>query len=357
MTGASMFWYDTLYNYKFDRSLLLPFDRYRLADENQTGRGVSVSCHFDEHISHHLLAYVSSNDITPMHVASACYYALLFKLTNGENDLCVGMSTQSRYKKELMSIIGAFVNIIPLRCQFDSYWSFHQLTKHTREIITSSMKYSYFPLQHILSQHNNISKPTFFDAFFVFHSIENKNNKADVTIGNCQLHTISSSSIKVCEDEIMSEFDFCFTIQHDVNTNQLSCTIDGSLDLFYPNTVHKIAQRFHSILEQIFLFTDDQINKPICELSLILSDEQILMKSMNNTQVSFPSVNCIHHTFICQATKYSQKLAVELDEQSLTYSELLYYVQRLSLHILINYRIIPGDIVCQCVERSLSMVS
>jgi hypothetical protein len=32
-------------------------------------------------------------------------------------------------------------------------------------------------------------------------------------------------------------------------------------------------------------------------------------------------------------------------------------VQILSLHLLINYRIIPGDIICQCVERSLSMVS
>ena len=80
------------------------------------------------------------------------------------------------------------------------------------------------------------------------------------------------------------------------------------------------------------------------------------MKSINNTQVLFPSVTCIHHEFVCQTTKYSQKLAVELDAQSLTYCELLYYVQRLSLHLLISYQIIPGDIVCQCVERSLSMV-
>ena len=32
--------------------------------------------------------------------------------------------------------------------------------------------------------------------------------------------------------------------------------------------------------------------------------------------------------------KHSQKLAVELDDQSLTYSELLYYAQILSLHLL-----------------------
>ena len=81
------------------------------------------------------------------------------------------------------------------------------------------------------------------------------------------------------------------------------------------------------------------------------------MKSMNNTEVLFPSVSCIHHEFVCQTMKYSQKLAVELDDQSLTYSELLYYTQMLSLNLLNNHHIIPGDIICQCVERSLSMVS
>jgi non-ribosomal peptide synthetase component F len=81
------------------------------------------------------------------------------------------------------------------------------------------------------------------------------------------------------------------------------------------------------------------------------------MQSMNNTQVLLPSMSCIHHEFVGQAIKHSQKLAVELDNQSLTYTELLYYVQVLSLHLLNEQRVVPGDIICQCVKRSLSMVS
>ena len=111
------------------------------------------------------------------------------------------------------------------------------------------------------------------------------------------------------------------------------------------------------MLEQIFLFTDDQMKKPICELSFILPDERILMKSMNNTQILSPCFTCIHHEFVCQVMKYSQKLAVELDEQSLTYCELLHYVYLLAIDLLNNHHIIPNEIVCQCVERSLSMVS
>ena len=54
-------------------------------------------------------------------------------------------------------------------------------------------------------------------------------------------------------------------------------------------TVDKIAQRFHSMLEQWFHVIDNQMEKPIYELSLILSDEKTLIKSINNTQVLFPS--------------------------------------------------------------------
>ena len=134
-------------------------------------------------------------------------------------------------------------------------------------------------------------------------------------------------------------------------------TIDASLDLLNFDTVDNIAQRFHSMVKQLFVSGDRRMQKPVYELSLALPDERALLQSINNTQVLFPSVSCIHHKFIDQVMKYPQKLAVELDEQSLTYSELLQYAQLLSLILLNMDTVIPGEIICQCVERSLSMVS
>jgi hypothetical protein len=357
MTAANMFWLDTLHDCNLDRPLPLPYDQYRLLDEHRTGRGTSVSFDFGEDLSHHFLAYSSSNNITPEQLALACYYAFLFKLTNGERDLCIGMNTHGRYKEELMSMIGMFVNAIPLRCQLDPQWSFYQLVDHVEEIITNSLEYSYFPLQRILAQHPNSTKPAFLDVSFVFQSTRDHNTENKMMIGNNQLHAIPFS-IKISEDKIMSKFDFALTIHHDANINELSCTIDASLDLFNPETITKVSRQFHSMLKQLFQVTaDDQMKKPIYELSLRLPDERLLMQSLNNTQVLFPAVSCIHHEFARQTMKYPQKLAVELDEQSLTYSELSHYVQILSWNLLIKQRIVPGDIICQCVERSLSMVS
>jgi hypothetical protein len=355
MTGASMFWLDTLHDSHLDRSLPLPYDRYRLLDEHRTGRGTSVSFNFGQNLSHHFLSYALSNGITLESLALGCYYAFLFKLTNGESDLCIGMNTHGRYKEELMPVIGMFVNAIPLRCQVDPHWPFHQLIENVQEMMISSIKYSYYPLQRILAQHPNVSQAAFLDTSFAFYSSKSQNIDYEVTIGDSRLQSMPFS-IKISETEIMSKFDFALTVQYNQSTNQLSCTVDASLDLFDTTTVDKIAQQFHWILQQLFNIADFQMNKPIYELSLILSDESLLMQSMNNTQVLFRSVSCIHHEFVREAMKHPQKLAVELDDQSLTYSEFLYYVQVLSLNLLNEQKTIPGDVVCQCVERSLSMV-
>ncbi|CAF4098502.1 unnamed protein product [Adineta steineri] len=355
MTGASMFWLDTLYDCKLDQSLSLPYDRHRLINEHRTDRATSISFEFGQDLSHHFLMYASSNNIKHEHLALAIYFLFLFKLTNGDKDLCIAMNIDNRYRDELKSIIGLFENVVPLRCQLDPHWSCQYLLDYVREITTNSMKYSYFPLQHILNQHPNISKPAFLDITFEFLSCMISTDNKLIMIGDSQLSSIPFTT-DINDNVITNKYDFSLLIQHDVNLNEFLCTINASLDLFNVETIDKISQRFHSILKQSFTSVNDQMNKTINEISLTLPDERLLMQSMNNTETSFPSSTCIHHTFVGQVMRYPQKLAVELDDQSLTYSELLYYVQLLSLNLLNKYHVSLGDVICQCVERSLSMV-
>ncbi|CAF3497574.1 unnamed protein product [Adineta steineri] len=356
MTGASMFWLDVLHDCKLDQPLSLPFDRYRLSNEHRTGRGVSISFNIGQDLSHAFLIHASSNNISLEQLALATYYVFLFKLTNGEKDLCIGINTHGRYRDELNSIIGMFVNAIPLRCQLDPHLPFYKVIKHVQDNMINCMKFSYFPLQRILNQHPNISNPVFLDTSFEFISPMTKDEEDEIMIGDHRF-SLLPFSIKISDDEIMSKFDFILSFQHDLNLNEFSCTINASLDLFNAETICIIAQRLHIMLHQQFTSFNIKTSKPIHELSLILSNERYLMQSLNNTQVSFSSpLTCIHHEFVCQVMKQPQKLAVELDEQSLTYCELLHYVQILSLTLLNEYHVLPGEIVCQCVERSLSMV-
>ncbi|CAF1492545.1 unnamed protein product, partial [Adineta steineri] len=202
MTGTSMFWLDVLHDCKLDQSLPLPFDRYRLSNEHRTGRGTSISFDFGQDLSHDFLIHASSNHISLEQLALATYYVFLFKLTNGEKDLCIGINTHGRYRDELNSIIGLFENIIPLRCQLDPYCSFHYLLEQIREITTNSMKYSYFPLQRILNQHPDISKHAFLDTSFEFIPSMRRDGENEIMIGDSRFSLIPYS-IKISENEIM----------------------------------------------------------------------------------------------------------------------------------------------------------
>ncbi|CAF4325199.1 unnamed protein product, partial [Adineta steineri] len=326
-----MFWLDALHDCKLDQPLSLPFDRYRLSNEYRSDRGTSISFDFGHDLSHDFLIHASSNNISLDYLTFAIYFIFLFKLTNGQTDLCIAMNiNNNRYRDELKSIIGLFENVIPLRCQLDTHRSFQYLLDYVREITSNSMKYSYFPLQRILNQHPHISKPAFLDISFQFLSFITRADNKLITIGNSQLSPIPFT-MSMNDNEIRNKCDFSFLIQHDMNMNQLSCTINASLDVFNVETIDNISQRFHSMLNQLFTSVDNQTNKSIHEISLTLANERLLMQSMNNTQVSFSSpVTCIHHEFVYQVMKHPQKLAVELDEQSLTYAELLHYVQVLS---------------------------
>ncbi|CAF1154799.1 unnamed protein product [Didymodactylos carnosus] len=67
-------------------------------------------------------------------------------------------------------------------------------------------------------------------------------------------------------------------------------------------------------------------------------------------------IHCIHHQFVRQAILHPQKIAVILEEQAVTYSEVLYHVQILSLYLIQESDVKKGDIIFQCVERSIEMI-
>ncbi|CAM4781557.1 unnamed protein product [Rotaria magnacalcarata] len=97
----------------------------------------------------------------------------------------------------------------------------------------------------------------------------------------------------------------------------------------------------------VFLFKLSNGERDLCV-------EQLL-QSINSTEVLFSSQYCAHQEFALRTYEHSQEVAAELDDQTLAYGEFLYDVHLLALYSLENCDIKSGNIVCQCVERSLSM--
>jgi len=356
MSTSRDFWRQQLDGYDFERRLTLPFDRQRLPVEQRSGQASVIEFTFDDHLSHSFINYASAHQLTLFQLGLATFFAFLFKLTNGETDLCIAGINANRYRTELQDLIGMFVATLPYRTQLDPHASFEQLTKQVREQCLLILEHSHYPLQHILADaHYQQSNIAFLETVFDFITLTPDMNR--LTLGEAELETVSIPS-----KYNVAKFDFMLTMLYDptADNNSISCSLICSSDVFHQNTVDIIGKRFSTIFTQLFdPMQLSIINKPLYKLSILLPDELRIVQELNyiDNNQQMKEIQTINELFCQQVLSHPQKVAVELDEQCLTYNELLFIVQRLSVYLLNEFDLKPGEIVCQCIERSISMVS
>ncbi len=130
MTLLHEFWHLQLEGCNLQRPLSLPVDRSRLSIDQRSGFASVAEISFEDDISTSFLDYASSHRITPFQLGLATFYAFLFKLTHGQNDLCIACFNANRYRSELQNMIGMFVATLPYRIQVNPYWSFDELVEN-----------------------------------------------------------------------------------------------------------------------------------------------------------------------------------------------------------------------------------
>ncbi|CAF4307761.1 unnamed protein product, partial [Adineta steineri] len=297
------------------------------------------------------LSYASPHEITPFQLGLAMFYIFMFKLTNGTTDLCTACTSANRYRSELQKLVGMFVATLPYRHEINPYNSLKQFVEQVREKCFSIIEHSHYPLQHILADSQHLQSTMNFlenEFDFVTHSLDT--NK--LNLSNSKFEVNPTQRI----DDV-AKFDWSLTFIYSPSAVQdiMSIVLICSQDLFNQNTIDILGSRFLLLFQQ--LFESNSLSHSLYDLSIILPHERILTDQLMNKNTDSQSRGVtVGDLFQQQAENHPQKLAVLLDEQSLTYNELLFYVQQLALQIINNYDIKSGDIICQLSERSLSMI-
>ncbi|CAF3410977.1 unnamed protein product [Rotaria sp. Silwood1] len=355
-TQNKQFWEKTLYGYDFTKYIALPYDHPECLAFPRSGRGETLSFELNTQLVHSIMHFSSETNVSLYQVFLASYFVYLFKLTQNESDLYVLSVFANRLRHEFHSLVGMFVNTIPYRLQLDPQCSFNEFVITVQNFLIKALVHSQLPYQQIVSP-NSIAANT----LFLFETNE-EYIASDImsTIDNVRF---SYAGAENGNRSRVATFDLTLAIQYDSNSKHMKLLFNYSKDLFEECTINTMAQRFHILLRQLFE-QNTRRQQPIFSASLLLPNEMKLQQALNDTKLEYQEDNeqqrvrgTIGQCFSQQAANLSQKVAIELDEQSLTYSELLYYAQQLALHLMINYDLRSGDIVCQCMKRSLSMVS
>ena len=275
MSLSREFWQSQLRGYNLQQTLLLPVDRHHVSTDQRSGLAHVTEIIFDDEISMSFLNYASLHNLTLFQLGLATFYVFLYKLTHGQNDLCISSVTANRYRSELQDMIGMFVATLPYRFQLNPHWPFAEVVKHVQEKCLSILKHSHYSLQQILADFRlNQSNVPFLQTMFDFITISS--NVHHFSLNNTTFEQVPS----IEQMYGITKFDFFVRFLHNptVEKNKLSCTIGCARHVFEEKAVAQMARRFQCLFEQVFrrnanAIQIDESLPSMNKLSLVLPEE------------------------------------------------------------------------------------
>ena len=118
----------------------------------------------------------------------------------------------------------------------------------------------------------------------------------------------------------------------------------------------RICELMHTALERLTQALANTPHQALKEVDVLPEAErQQILEQWNDTQAPYPSERCIHELFEQQVARTPDAVAVQYEDQSLSYQELNRRANQLA-HYLRAQGVGPDERVGICVERSLEMV-
>lgn len=334
---AEDFWVN---QFKNDIPVLdMPTNYSRPAVKSFSGNKVHIK--INETTTNKINALCKGLSITPYMLFLTAYYILLYKYTN-QNDIVIGSPIVGRNTADLYSVIGMFVNSLPMRAKIDSHLSFKDFLNIVKSICLKNYEYQDYPFDELVNKLNiqrDTSRNPLFDVMFIY-----QNN------GNPDINFSGISSKYYIPDTNISKFDLSLEIAPE--DNFLNLSFEYSTGLFNKDFIKNLSNHYINIIDIILENTQIKIS----EINMLSKVEQNkILYEFNNTKVEYPKEKTIATLFEEQVEKTPDNIAIVFEKQKLTYKELNEKANSLA-HYLRDNEINRNDLVGIMVNRSLEMI-
>ncbi|MCW7537502.1 amino acid adenylation domain-containing protein [Aquabacterium sp. A7-Y] len=315
----------------------LPIDRPR--PPAMSGRGGSHHHYLSRDLTDQLHALAQRHGRTLYVALLAAYSALLHRMT-GQTDLVVGTPVRGREQPELEGLMGFFVNALPLRLRPAAELGFGEWMRRVHEVVVDAFAYPDVPFEHLvhtLKVPRDPSRPLIYQVMFSFQDAR------DRPLGWGELkHQRVETALTGASEELSL---WC------VETPQgVECAFTYAADLFTPQAVARIAERFETLLKDVV--ADAARTLGVCRVA---SDaEQATLAAWNRTEAEVERGH-IARLLERQAARCPDAVALSFAGQRLSYAELDGAANCLA-HQLRARGARRGTLVGLCLERSIAMV-
>ena len=270
-------------------------------------------------------------------------WALLLSRYSGETDVVFGVVVSGRPPAIIgvESIVGLFINTLPMRVMVsddDSVLSWLKFLQHQQ---VEMSQYDYSPLVEIQGWSKVPRDLPLFESIVVFE--------------NYPIDPASQQGILNLDLSNVRSFDrtnYPLALIGGMSREQLSLRLSYDSHRFEAATISRMLGHFQTLLLGIAAHPEERL----LALPLLSEPEQQqLLEEWNNTQVEYPQNACIHQLFEAQVEQTPDVVAVVFENRQLTYRELNAQANQLAHHLR-NLGVGSDHLVGLCLERSLEMI-
>lgn len=284
----------------------------------QTYNGASYEFTIDAERTKRLRAFAMAEGVTLYVVMLSLFQTLLHRYS-GQDDLLIGSPTSSRDLTLFEKTVGYFVDPLVLRSTIAPETTFRTLLSQTRKTVIDGVahhKYPFLLLVEQLQLPNDPSRSPLFQVMFNLQSLQ----RVETTSPLFQ-HDEAGGASLLFEPYHMpheeGQFDLVLDVMEAVGT--LWCALKYNTDLYETTTIERIAGHYQALLEAAL----DNPDVPLADLNLLTAAERTqLLKEWNATQREYPHDVCLHQFFEQQVARTPDAVAVQFEDDTLTYDQL-----------------------------------
>ncbi|MDQ0273892.1 amino acid adenylation domain-containing protein/non-ribosomal peptide synthase protein (TIGR01720 family) [Cytobacillus purgationiresistens] len=315
----------------------LDYDRPRV----KTYKGNRYEFKINSELLKHLNKIANDTNTTLFMILLSCYQITLGRFS-GQEDIVVGTPVSGRTHPDVHSLIGMFVNMLPIRLYPEGKKPFKEFLQEVKRTTLDSFANQDYPFEELIKKldlERDPGRNPIFDAAFVLQ------NKA---IPRIQMDELILNPYKL--KTTTSKFDLM--LEAFIEDKELHLNLQYCNDLFNEQTIARFSKCFLNIIKAIC----SDSNRQIYNLEMISELEELeILKYSIGPKTDYYSTLTIQEVFEKQAEVNPEKTAVVSHGYPLTYRELNDKANQLG-YLLKNKGIQQGETIAILMEPSAEMI-
>ncbi len=320
--------------------LEMPLDYSR--PSKQRFNGNSVKSFIGEALKERLRQLAQKSGTTEYMVLFSALMILLSKYSR-QHDIIVGSPVSGRNHKDTEGIVGMFVNTLPLRGKPEDGKKYLDYLGEIKETCLKAFENQDFPFEEIVEAvgvSRDLSRNPLFDVMFVMENNDQNTENFDGLVFNDSAQD---------DRHTTSKFDLTFTLLPYKEGYQL--LLEYSTDLYKEDSVIGIMKHYIQVLDSITA----NYYGTVGDIELLTDEDKAGIAKFNRTETDYPKDKTLVELLEEQVNKAPDNIAVEFDDNKITYYELNKRSNILAGKLR-SMGVQPDDRIAVLAERSVEMI-